>query len=96
MNEITHKSRSKSVSCEIKCSPNSSNEHFLSFSESILKSTENNSCKDYEISPFLERFCQDRIGSTESCIVPLIAVYDFGMRIVNLKNKRSMGPDNVN
>ena len=96
MNEITHKSRSKSVSCEIKCSPNSSNEHFLSFSVSILKSTENNSCKDYEISPFLKKFCQDRICSTDSFIVPLIAVHEDGMHSLNLKNKKSMGPDNIN
>ena len=47
-------------------------------------------------SPFLERFCQDRIGSADSFIVPLIAVHEVGMRIVNLKNKMSMGPDNIN
>ena len=96
MNEITHKSRNKAASCEIKCSPNSLNEHFLSFSESVLKSTHNSSCKDYKISPFLKRFCQDRIGSTDSFIVPLIAVHEVGMQIVNLKNKKSMGPDNIN
>ena len=96
MNEITHKSRNKAASCEIKCSPNSLNEHFLSVSESVLKSTDNSSCKDYEISPFLKKFCQDRIGSTDSFIVPLIAVHEVGMHIVNLKNKKSMGPDNIN
>ena len=96
MNEITHNSRNKAASCEIKCSPNSLNEHFLSFSESVLKSTDNSSCKDYEISPFLQKFCQDRIGSTDSFIVPLIAVHEVGMHIVNLKNKKSMGPDNIN
>ena len=96
VNEITHKSRNKAVSCEIKRSPNSLNEHFLSFSESVLKSTDNSSCKDYEISPFLKKFCRDRIGSTDSSIVPLIAVHEVGMHIVNLKNKKSMGPDNIN
>ena len=39
-NEITHKSRNKSVSGEIKGSPNSVNEHFMSISESILKSAD--------------------------------------------------------
>ena len=96
MNEITHKSRNKSASSEIKCSLNSLNKHFLSFSESILKSTDNCSCKDYEISSFLKKFCKDRIGSTDSCIVPLIAVHEVGMHIVNLKNKESMGPNNIN
>jgi len=96
VNEITHKSRNKAVSCEIKRSPKTLNEHFLSFSESVLKSTDNSSCKDYEISPFLKKFCRDRIGSTDSSIVPLIAVHEVGMHIVNLKNKKSMGPDNIN
>ena len=41
-------------------------------------------------------FCQDRIGSTDSFIVPLIAVHEVGVHIVNLKNKKSMGPDNIN
>ena len=79
-----HKSRNKAVSCEIKCSPNSLNEHFFSvfFSESVLKSTDDSSCKDYEISPFLKKFCQDRIGSTNSFIVPLIAVHEVGMHIL--------------
>ena len=40
MNEITHKSCNKSVSGEIKGSPNSVNEHFMSISESILKSAD--------------------------------------------------------
>ena len=95
VNEITYKSRNKAASCEIKRSPNSLNENFLSFSESVLKSTDNSSCKDYEISPFLQKFCQDRIGSTDSVIVPLIAVHEAGMHIVNLKNKKSMGPNNI-
>ena len=59
MNEITHKSLNKAASCEIKCSPNSLNDFFLLLffffsSESVLKSTDNSSCKDYEISPFLK------------------------------------------
>ena len=45
MNEITHKSRNKSVSGEIKGSPNSFNEHFLSIYESILKSADNSFCE---------------------------------------------------
>ncbi|WP_419598339.1 reverse transcriptase domain-containing protein [Thiolapillus sp.] len=95
MNEITHKSRNKSVSCEIKGSPNSFNEHFLSVSESILKSADNSFCEVYEISPLLEQFCQDRLSSTDSFTVPPIAVHEVGMYISHLKNKKSMGPDNV-
>ena len=95
MNEITHKSRNKSVSGEIKGSPNSFNEQFLSISESILKSADNSFCEVYEISPLLEQFCQDRLSSTDSITVPPIAVHEVGMYISHLKNKKSMGPDNV-
>ena len=96
MNEITHKFRNKSASSEIKCSPNSFNEHFLSLSESILKSTDNSLCKDYEISPLLKKFCQDRISSADSLAVPPIAVHEVGMYVTHPKNKKSMGPDNIN
>ena len=92
MNEITQKSRNKSVSGEIKGSPNSFNEHFLSISESILKSSENSFCEDYEILPLFEQFCQERVGSSDTFTVPLIAVHEVGMHISHLKNKKSMGP----
>ena len=69
---------------------------FLSYSQSVPKSTDNSSCKDYEISPFRKKFCQDRTGSTDSFIFLLIAVHEVGMHIVNLKNKNSVGPDNIN
>ena len=41
-------------------------------------------------------FCQDRLGSTDSFIVPLAAVHKVDRHIANLKNKKSMGPDNIN
>ena len=69
MIEITHKSRNKSVSGEIKGSPDSFNEHFLSISESIFKSANNSFCEGYEISPLLEQFCQDRVSTTDSFTV---------------------------
>ena len=88
MNEITHKSCNKSASSEIKCSPNSCTEHFLSLSESILKFTDNSFCKDYEISPLLKKFCQDRISYADSLAVPPIAVHEVGMYVTRLKNKK--------
>ena len=72
------------------------NEHFLLLSESILKSTGNSFYKDYEISPLLEKFCQDRVSSTDSLAVPPIAGYEVGTYVKHLKNKKSMGPDNIN
>ena len=96
MNEIMHKSRNKSVSGEIKGSPDSFNEHFLSISESIFKSANNSFCEVYQISPLLEQFCQDRLSSTDSFTVPPIAVHEVGMHISHVQNKKSMDPDNIN
>ena len=86
----------KSVSGEIKCSPNSFNEHFSSISESILKSANNSFYEDYEISPLREQFLQDRVSSTDSFKVPPIAVHEVGMYISHLKNKKSMGSVKIN
>ena len=95
VDEITHKSRNKSASGEIKGSPNCFDENFLSISECILESANNGFCEDYEISPILKQFCQDRVNSPDSYTIPPIAVYEVGMHIQHLKNKKSMGPDNV-
>ena len=91
-----HKPRNKSVSDVIKRSPNSFDKHFLSISESILKSSENSFCEDYEILPLFEQFCQERVSSSDTFTVPLIAVHEVGMHISHLKNKKSMGPNNIN
>ena len=48
-----------------------------------------------KISPLLEQFSQDRLSSTDSFTVPPIAVHEVGMDISHLKNKKSMGLDNV-
>ena len=76
MNEITLKSRNKSASSQIKCSTFFFffNVHFLSLSESILKSTDNSFFKEYEITPLLEQFCQDRISSADSLAVRLLSM----------------------
>ena len=41
--------------------------------------TKHSFCQDYKISPLLEQFCQDRVSSTDSFTVPLIAVHETGM-----------------
>ena len=96
MNEITYKSRNKSVSGEIIGSSNSFNEHFSSVSESILISANNSFCEVSEISPLLEQLCQDSFSYTDSFTVPSIAVHEVSTYISHLKNKKSMGPDNAN
>ena len=43
-----------------------------------------------------EKFCQDRISSADSLAVPPIAVHEVDTYATHLKNKKSMGPDNIN
>ena len=46
MTEITHKSRNKAKTAEIKCSPNVFNNHFLSLTDAILKSADTSTSSD--------------------------------------------------
>ena len=96
MTEITHKSRNKAKTAEIKCSPNVFNNHFLSLTDAILKSADTSTSSDYKIPASLKKFCKDRISSSDSFKVPPIAVHEVGAYINKLKNKKAMGPDNIN
>ena len=58
MTEITHKSRNKAKTAEIKCSPNVFNNHFLSLTDAILKSADTSTSSDYKIPASLKKFCQ--------------------------------------
>ena len=70
MTEITHKSRNKAKTAEIKCSPNVFNNHFLSLTDAILKSADTRTSSDYKIPTSLKKFCKDRISSNDSFKVP--------------------------
>ena len=96
MTEITHKSRNKAKTAEIKCSPNVFNNHFLSLTDAILKSADTSTSSDYKIPTSLMKFCKDRISSNDSFKVPPIAVHEVGAYINKLKTKKAMGPDNIN
>ena len=96
MTEITHKSRNKAKTAEIKCSPNVFNNHFLSLTDAILKSADTSTSSDYKIPASLKKFCKDRISFSDSFKVPPIAVHEVGAYIKKLKNKKAMGPDNIN
>ena len=96
MTEITHKSRNKAKTEEIKCSPNVFNNHFLPLTDAILKSADTSTACDYKIPPSLKKFCNYRINSSDLFKVPPIAVHEVGAYINQLKNKKAMGPDNIN
>ena len=72
------------------------NNHFLSLTDAILKSADTSTSSDYKIPASLKKFCKDRISSSDSFKVPPIAVHEVGAYIKKLKNKKAMGPDNIN
>ena len=63
MTEITHKSRNKAKTSDIKCSTNVFNNYFLSLTDAILNTVDTSTSSDYKISTSLKKFCKDRISS---------------------------------
>ena len=86
-----HTSPEIKQTAEIKCSPNVFDNHFLSLTDAILKSADTSTSSDYKIPTSLMKFCKDRISSSDSFKVPLIAVHEVGAYINQLKNKKSNG-----
>ena len=96
MNEITHKSKTNNNGATTQWSPNTFNNHFLSLAESVSKSTHFQPDEMFTPSPQLHEFCQNRLDTSDSLTVPLLTVHEVGLLITNLKNKKAMGPDNLN
>ena len=95
MNNITKKSR-RSNSEQVTISPDEFNTHFLSIADSVLNSHVKpapNSKPDHSL---LEQFCKERLPPSDSCKIPNIAIHEVGRYIEDLKNKKTMGPDNLN
>ena len=94
MNELTNKSH-KPSSAQINISADTFNEYFLSIASSITTRSDNTS-GFFKITPTLSRFCKDKLHPMDSCKIPELAVHEVGKYIMQLKNKKSMGSDNIN
>ena len=94
INEITHKSRKKEMS-HYPWSPDSFNDHFVNIVESML---EGNTAftKENRTFPSVMKLCEDKIKHEDSFEIPLLAVHEVGALITSRKNKKAMGPDNLN
>ena len=94
MNALNRPSRNKSGTKEIKCSPEDLNNHFINIPNKLL-SEANLMCSQTEKSSKLAEFCADRVTTETVFLVPNITIPEVGKFITNMKNKKSMGPDDI-
>ena len=94
MNALNRPSRNKSVTKEIKCSAEDLNNHFINIPNKLL-SEANLMGSQTETSSKLAEFCADRVRSETVFLVPNITIPEVGKFITDMKNKKSMGPDDI-
>ena len=97
MNQITRKSKRKQDSDHITASPDDLNQHFCSVSR-LTSSLTSPLCPpslSQSSRSLLSQFCEGRLTHSDSCEIPPITVPEVGKYISSLKNKKSMGMDNL-
>jgi hypothetical protein len=93
MNTISGKKQKRIIPSSSNLSPGTFNKYFVNDVSSIFNSV----CKDsefYYVPTELEDFCKER-QQERTCSIPLMAVHEVGAYISKMKNKKSMGPDNI-
>jgi hypothetical protein len=95
MNEITHKAPKQPSSSNITLSKEDFNNHLLNQAEIILSDNKYDTSEDYLPPRVLKNYCEARCTLNSSFTFPPLAVHEVGKYIKGLKNKRSMGPDNI-
>ena len=95
MNALTNKSRKSSPDLPTSFTADMFNNYFLSVASSVVNNSSPPSDK-FQITPALAQFCRERLKPTDSCTIPEMAVHEVGKCIMQLKNKKSMGSDNLN
>ena len=95
INDITNTSRNKQRNSSY-FSANTFNNHFTSIVEKIRGESTFSINKNITPHISLKTFCEANMKSEHSFQIPLLAVHEVGALICSLKNKKSMGPDNLN
>lgn len=75
--------------------PDTLNSHFLETPPGLVNSEFGEFSDDFIVSDTLKQFCQSRLRNGQSFEIPLLAVHEVGKLVSDLKNKKSMGPDNL-
>ena len=92
MNSITNASQKKRNHQNIEIEPDTINDFFLNLANSILTPEVRNASEKYECPQELVNHCSK---SKENFSIPYLTVLDVGKLITNLKNSKSLGPDNI-
>ena len=96
INEVTDKNKHKSNNMATMWTADNFNNHFLKVAESIHQTSNFPPTENYDIPNALQSFCSSRLKASDSFTIPSVTVHEVGHLISNLKNKKSMGPDNLN
>ena len=79
----------------IPLAPDTLNSYFLSNPSNLANSKYGEYNDDFCIPTFLKEFCVSKLGKSTSFKIPLLAVYEVGKLVSDLKNKKTMGPDSL-
>lgn len=91
MNTITNKNQSKRG--QYNYSPQAFNEYYVNVVDTLLNQNFTTP-HDYLVPENLKAFCETH-RHFDALTIPHMTVHDVGTSITQLKNKRSMGPDNI-
>jgi hypothetical protein len=93
MNSITRKTQGKGTQ-NYKHSPQDFNDYFVNEVTSIFNETSKESQSSYTTPRKLSKFCENN-RQNNGCTIPPMMVHEVGSYISNMKNKKSMGPDDI-
>jgi hypothetical protein len=96
MNEFTYKKRRNTAMSQCNFSANDFNNHFTNLVDSVIQSAYGDSNNTYVLDSRLEQFCKDKLNKNTSASIPKLTTTEVSKIISNLKNKKSMGLDNIN
>ena len=96
MNEITNKKKTQNNQPQILLTPNELNDYFLTCPRKLVSSsygTVNNT--EHNIDERLQKYCEEKLTNKDNFTIPLLGCHEVGKLIYKLKNKRSVGPDEI-
>jgi len=94
MNAVTRKTQGKSTQNKTTPSPHTFNHYFINEVSSIIKEAGVDSTNSFTVPTKLRTFCENNCQN-HSFTIPSISVHEVGKYIFNMKNKKSMGSDNI-
>lgn len=98
LNEITNKKKTHTNQPPITLTPDELNNYFLTCPQKLLSSNyaadiEENS--NLNLDDELKKCCNRKLKDTKSFTIPLLSVHEVGSLIYKLKNKNSVGSDEI-